>query len=435
MKISHCIVGLAALAFAASTVVAQSAQRALQLARQQVVSANTVFACDLYAQVKGAGGNLFFSPVNVSSALAMIYAGAKGDTAAQLQKALRLSASPALTHAGFAALLKRFDEARRDVAGERDFAAEAVLARVDESRADDSVRLIMANSLWLQWNAQAPLFKEYYEFARQYYGAEFAPADFARAEPEARARINQWAAGRTQDKIRNLASAPLARETRMLLAGAAYFKGSWGRAFKPGDTFKAPFFAPDGSEAPASLMRQRRVFKYAALSYCQLIELPYEKGGISMLVVLPADKSAAGLALVEKVLSEKQIAGWRAQLNYADVQVFLPKFAFEWGTISFAKALQNLGIGDAFVAGKADFSGINGTKNFVISDVIQKASVAVDESGSEASAAAPAAVAPVVSIAGTPRPPPVFRADHAFLFFIQDNDTGSILFMGRVVKP
>ena len=372
------------------------------------MSSNNAFACDLYAQlIRDTKENLFFSPFSVSTALAMTYAGAKADTAAQIRKALRFPASQDDAHAGFAGLLKHFDEVNRG----------------------GNVQLNMANSLWPQ--AGAPILESFLALVKQRYGVEITPVDYERAEPEA--RINRWVEDKTQDKIKNLIVHPLAVDTRLVLVNAVYFKGAWEDAFNAVLTEDASFFSGDGQVVQAPLMQQTERFNYAELNDSQLIELPYKRGALSMFVVLPKDKTSVGLTKLEKGLTGEQIAGWKAQLKETKVQVFLPKFRLEWGTVSLVRALENLGVSDAFVSGKADFSGISDDK-FFIGDVLHKAFVAVDEKGTEAAAATAVGVARAAA-ARPATPPPVFRADHPFIFFIHDNATGSILFMGRMVNP
>jgi len=408
MKISRRI-SLAALAFSAlsATVLAQTPSPSPQQ-EKQIVSSNNAFACDLYAQLRDTKGNLFFSPFSVSTALAMTSAGAKADTAAQMRKALRFPASQDDVHAGFAGLLRRLDEVNRG----------------------GSVQLNMANSLWPQTGA--PIHESFLALVKQSYGVEITPVDYKHAEPEARAQINRWVEEKTQDKINDLISRPLSEDARLVLVNAVYFKGDWEHAFDAVLTKDESFFSGDGRVVQTPLMQQTNQFNYAELNNSQLIELPYKSGALSMFVVLPKDKTSASLTKLENGLAGKQIAAWKAQMRETEVQVFLPKFRLEWGTASLTQALKNLGMNNAFVSGKADFSGISGDK-FFIGDVLQKAFVAVDEEGTEAAAATAVTMA-AGAAPGPVAPPPVFRADHPFMFFIHDNATGSILFMGRVVK-
>jgi len=376
---------------------------------QQLVLSNNTFACDLYAQLKDTKGNLFFSPFSVSTALAMTSAGAKANTAAQMRKLLRFPASQEEAHAKFADLLKHFDEVNRS----------------------GNVQLNMANSLWPQKGGL--ILQDFLTLTRQNYGVEITPVDYEHAEPEARAQINRSVEDKTQEKIKNLIVGSLSEDTRLVLVNAVYFKGAWKDPFNPVLTKDAPFFSGDDPVVQVPLMRQTRRFKYAELNNIQFIELPYENGALSMFVVLPVDKTSAGLMRLEKGLTGEQIAEWKTQMKETEVQVFLPKFKLEWGTASLVQVLKNLGMSDAFDSGKADFSGISGNRSLFIGDVLHKAFVAVDEKGTEAAAA----TAVVMTDRAMPNvaPSPVFRADHPFLFFIQGNATGSILFLGRVMNP
>ena len=382
-----------------------------------LAAANNAFACDLYAQLKDTKGNLFFSPFSVSSALAMAYAGANGDTAAQMRKALRFSDAPAQEnkniHASFAELLKHFDDVQRD----------------------GSVQLDIANALWPQKNAETPLLESYLTFVKQNYGVEITPVDFVRAEPKARSQINRWVAEKTHDKIQNLIGAPLDSQTRLVLVNAIYFKSAWSDSFKAKQTENEAFFVEDKNVVQAPLMRQTKRFNYAESDNCQILELPYKGGKLSMLVLLPVNRTPAGLKELENNLTNEQITKWKTQLKKVEVQVFFPRFKFEWGAASLMEALKKLGMRDAFVIGDADFSGMNGHKDFLISDVLQKALIDVGEKGTVAVATTEVVVWNAFGVHEGPPPPPVFRADHPFLFFIQDNATGSILFMGRVVNP
>ena len=419
MKTKHCLIGLMALAFAVPPATAETSSQSMQpLPPQQLAASNNAFAYDLYAQLKGKEGNLLFSPFSVSTALAMTYAGAKGDSAAQMQKVLHFPASQNDTHAGFAALLKHFDDMQRG----------------------GSIQLNMANSVWPQQGAA--LANDYLALVKQNYGVTITPVDYEHAAPAAKDAINHWVESKTSGKIKNLIGR-LGGATRLVLVNAAYFKGDWAQPFSHFMTQQdAPFFTVDGTPSQAPLMSQTKVMPYAAPDGVQLVKMYYKGGQLSMLVILPADKTAAGLRKVENELTAQQVAKWNAQMNPVKVQVFLPSFKFDWGTFSFKAPLQALGMDDAFQGSSADFSGMNGfrakdnAQGLYIGDVLHKTFVAVDEQGTEAAAATG-----VLMVAGAARtntasaPPPIVRADHPFLFLIQDDATESVLFMGRVMNP
>ena len=400
------ILTLSALSAAAHAQTPQSSPQQ----EQPLVSANNAFACDLYAELKTTEGNLFFSPFSVSTALAMTFAGAKADTAEEMRKTLRLSTHDA--DAGFADLLKHFSDVN----------------------ASGRVQLNMANSIWPQ--AGYPILEGFRSLLRQRYEVEITAVDYKHAEPKARALINRWVEDKTKDKIRNLIAGPLAHDTRLVLVNAVYFKADWQQPFYPRLTETAPFYPGNDRVVQAPLMHKTTRSNYAELDHSQIIELPYKSAALSMFVVLPKDQLSSGMAKLEKELTPTSIAAWKAQMKTMAVEVFLPKFRLEWGTTSLKQPLENLGMHDALVLEKADFSGISGDKSLFIGDVLQKAFVAVDESGTEAAAAtAPSTMIGWNPDTPPPPPPPVFRADHPFVFFIQDNASGSILFMGRMTNP
>lgn len=371
------------------------------------VSNNTAFACDLYAQLKSQEGNLFFSPYSVSTALAMTYAGARGETATQMARTLRFTLPQADLHPAFTALAAQMNAVQQ--AGQ--------------------VQLSIANSLWP--HKSYPFLEEYRALVKKNYGTIITPVDFAKEEPKARAQINQWVEEKTQKKITNVIGAPIDPLTRLVLVNAVYFKGNWEIQFKAAQTQQSPFFITVEKSVQAPLMSQTHEFKYGAWQNAQLIELPYAGTELSMLVILPAGKTPRELAEVENALSVERLTEWRAQMRKQKVQLFLPKFKVTWGVHSLKNSLLALGIRDAFAEDKADFSGMDGKRDLLVSDVLHKAFVSVDEAGTEAAAA----TAVVMQAKSEPARPPVFRADHPFLFLIQENRTGSILFLGRVTDP
>jgi len=372
-----------------------------------VASNNTAFACDLYAQLKTQDGNLFFSPYSVSTALAMTYAGARGETAAQMAKALHFSLPQAELHPAFAALA----------------------AQMNAVQTAGHVKLSIANSLWPY--KTYPFLEDYLALVKKNYGSTITPVDYEHAEPAARAQINQWVEDKTQKKITNIIGAPLDPLTRLVLVNAVYFKGTWESPFKAEETKNAPFHRPVGDPVQTPLMTHTRTYKYGEWQTVQVIELPYAGNELSMLVLLPS--STNGMAELEGDLSVSGLQQWRQQLRLQKVQLFLPKFKITWGAALLNNALQALGMSDAFNATRADFSGMDGRPDLLISRILQKAFVDVNEEGTEAAAAT--AITMHSLAISRPRPPPVFRADHPFLFLIQENATGSILFMGRVTDP
>ena len=385
-----------------------------------IAEGNTTFARHLYsALIQNNNDNLFFSPYSVSTALAMTYAGARGNTKVQMATALQFPSeglSKQTVHAAFLDLQ----------------------TNIQKIGAAGNIQLDAANSLWP--DKKYPFLPGYIELLQKYYGVTITPMDFGREPEIARTTINKWVEEKTRDKIANLIPAgALDQHTRLVLANAIYFKGKWASPFKPAQTENAPFHVITNEyvttkretknlSVPARMMTQTKAFKYAEFDTLQVVALPYVGDELSMVVLLPSKETT--LSQLEGDLNAGNWAKWRRALDRRDVQVFLPRFKMTWQA-SLVPAMQTLGITDAF-RGAADFSGMDGTQSLFISDILHKAFVDVAEEGTEAAAATGVAMR-MTSVMRAP--PPVFRADHPFLFVIQENRTGSILFIGRVMNP
>ncbi len=372
-----------------------------------LVLGNTAFALDIYTQLKAQDGNLFFSPYSISSALSMTYAGARGETAAQMEKVLHFAPESGETHAAF----------------------EALQERLEAVQAQGAVQLAVANSLWPQ--KDYPFLPEFLEMVKARYDAGITPLDFAGDTEGARTTINGWVEEKTREKIRDLiAQGNLDPLTRLVLVNAIYFKGSWASRFDAARTEEADFHVAVDSTVKVPMMAQTRKYSYAEMDDGQVLKLPYEGGDLSMLVVLPREKD--GLAALEAGLSLERLAEWTSQLAEREVRVLLPKFKLTWGAAELNRNLMALGMTDAFDDKRADFSGMDGRMGWLyIGLVLHKAFVEVNEEGTEAAAA----TAVVMKYRSISKPPPEFRADHPFLFLIQEEETGAILFLGRVADP
>lgn len=367
---------------------------------------NMAFACELYAKLKDTGrdGNVFFSPYNISTALAMTSAGARGDTNGQMVKALHFEPNQAKRHAAFCAM-------------------EANLNAVQKK---GQVKLCVANSLWPQKDYS--LLESFLSLIKENYGASVTPLDF-RATEAARKTINTWVEDKTNQKIKDLIpGGALNAMTRLVLVNAIYFKGNWTLPFKAEATKEQPFHLPSGQTVQAPLMYQQKHFNYGENEEMQVLELPYAGDDLSMIVLLP--RKADGLATIENSLTPANLAKWTQAMWSPDVKVYLPKFKM---TCRFGlnDTLRAMGVTDAFDAGKADFSGMDGGRNLFISAALHKAFVEVNEEGTEAAAA----TGIMMGETALPRPPIEFRADHPFIFLIREKITGSILFLGRVTNP
>jgi serine protease inhibitor len=373
------------------------------------VGGNTRFALDLYRILRPTPGNLFLSPYSISVALAMTYAGARGETAAQMARTLGFDPDQKELHAAFAAL-----EARLREVGKR-----------------GAVQLSVANRLWP--HRKYAFLKDYLGLLRRFYGVRVTPVDYG-DEEAARRTINAWVEEQTRHKIRDLIPPGVLTDlTRLVLANAIYFKGSWSSPFEVSLTSAAPFRVTPDQQAQVKMMARKTGFGYREFSGLQVLDLPYAGDDLSMIVLLPSEQDAPrgrdALAQLEDALTAENLERWTGNLIETEVQVFLPRFEVTF-SVRLDGALVSLGMADVF-SGQADFSGMDGSKELYIGAVLHKAFVVVNEEGTEAAAA----TAVIVFGLSMPRPAPVFRADHPFLFLICEKRTGSILFLGRVVNP
>jgi serpin B len=362
------------------------------------------FAFDLYAHLLRQEGNLFLSPYSISTALTMTYAGARGQTADQMAKVLCLPASREAVHVAYATL-------------QRDLNAAGAKGAFD---------LVVANRLWGQKGYE--FLSDFLALVEKNYGAGLEQVDFAGATEAARQTINTWVEKQTRDKIKELLKPGIldGRETTLVLTNAIYFKGKWSEEFDKKLTRDEDFFVTPEKKVTAPLMHQTETFGYFDGGEFQALELPYQGDRLAMVVLLP--KAKDGLAALEASLSAEKLAEWVGKLHRREVQVALPRFKTA-AEFSLKDTLVAMGMTDAF--GDADFSGMDGKKDLVISAVVHKAFVDVNEEGTEAAAA----TAVVMGRAAMPEPAPVFRADHPFLFLIRDTKTGAILFLGRILDP
>ena len=390
------------LSLPASTAVAQPPAPAL-------VEGNTAFALDLYRRESARPGNLFLSPHSISTALAMTRAGARGRTADEMVRTLHLPSGAEDLAAGFAALTRR----------------------IESLSATNRVTLSVANSLW--YAAGVRLQPAFLDLVKRDFRAEARPADFRTASETARAEINSWVESKTEKRIRNLVGpGALTPATRLVLCNAIYFKGRWQSPFHSRSTRPAPFFPAPGREVQTPTMYQELTLRFREHDTFSALALPYAGDDLSMVILLP--KQMDGLDALARSLDGPRLGQWLTELDEAapaKTDVFLPKFTFT-SRFTLGRDLAVMGMPAAF-SSQADFSGIDGAKDLFIGDVIHQAFVEVSEEGTEAAAAT--AVVMVGSAMTRPQPKPVFRMDHPFLFLIRDNQTGCILFLGRMADP
>jgi serpin B len=378
----------------------------------KVARDNNAFAIELYGQLRKQSGNLFFSPESISTALAMTYAGARADTAAEMAKTLHFTLPPERLHPAMGALLR------------------------DRNAAHDGYQLKEADALWVQTGYS--LLPEFLKLNKNNYEAGLNQVDFKDATEASRQTINLWVEQRTQSKTRELLwPGSLTSGTRLVLTNAIYFKGDWAEQFKKEDTKDEDFRLSAAQAIRVPLMHITKGFSYFDGGSFQALEILYKKRELSMIVLLP--RAMEGLSAFEQSLtpaSARQLLG--QLLPASEIVLTIPKFKME-AEFDLGETLIAMGMRKAFDGKMADFSGMASREtmqrdgNLHISAVIHKAYVDVSEEGTEAAAAT--AVVTKALTAAAPTAPIVFRADHPFMFLIRDNRSGSILFIGRVTNP
>jgi serpin B len=378
-----------------------------------VAAGNNAFAAAAYALLAAEEGNLVYSPASIRLALAMTYAGARGQTAAEMAEVLHIDLDDAALHAAFNTL----DQALASRNQEFPATGDGV---------ERKVQLSIANSLWGQNGFTfAP---EFLDTLAENYGAGMRVVDFVEAAEAARQAINDWVAEETNDRITDLIpEGVLSEATRLVLTNAVYLDATWASLFDKGDTWQAPFFLLDRSQVTVDTMHQDGSFPYAAGDGWQAVELPYVGGELAMLFLVPdSGRFAEVEGLVGAGLLDQVVAG----LESTQVDLGLPKYEFR-SRSSVADLLAAMGMPAAFDPGAADFSGMTTEDRLFISDVIHEAFIKVDEEGTEAAAA----TAVVMNLTSA-RPEGVdLQIDRPFLFSLYDRETGEILFMGRVLNP
>ncbi len=375
-----------------------------------LVNGNSAFAFDLYQTLREEGGNLFYSPYSISLALAMTYAGARGETEQQMADPLHFTLPQGRLHPAFNALSQ---ELARRGEGAR-------------GRDEGGFRLNIVNAIWGQKGYK--FLPEYLDVLAENYGAGLRLLDFANAPEKSRITINDWVSEQTEGKIKDLIPPGVINAlTRLVLTNAIYFNAAWQHPFKEEQTHEGTFHLLDGSQVTVPMMKQTESFGYTEGQGYQAVELPYEGGELSMVILLP---DAGRFQKFESSLNAERVDAILKDLARRRVALTMPKFEFESG-FSLKDALAAMGMPVAFT-GNADFSGMTGRRDLCIADVIHKAFVSVDEAGTEA-AAATAVVMKLTAV--QPEELVKVTVDRPFIFLIRDIETGATLFVGRVVNP
>ena len=369
-----------------------------------IAAANNGFAVDFYREVSAGDDNIFFSPTSMFVAFSALYEGARGNTADQMQQVFGFEPD----------LQARYNDTAR------------LMSSVN--RDDPNATLEMSNALWpaLQFVPS----DSYVDAVRSVYLADVERVDFTGGGVD---RINAWASEKTNGKIPEvLKQGDVGSNTAIVITNSIYFKGTWVTQFSEDETRESYFWMNSTESIVTDFMNVRAKFDYAKVDGAQMLRMPYEGGRLSMLAILPDGRD--GMSGLDSAVSTMQIERWRQDMRPQEVIVSVPKFTTKthYGLMG---PLSNLGVTDAFNPGTADLSGIVDTtsRNLYVSKATHDAYVDVNEEGTEA-----AAVTTIVTgfeLASPSPQPPRFTADHPFIFIIQDDESGAILFMGRLSDP
>lgn len=377
-----------------------------------VAKATNKFALDLHKSLANrdqfANDNLFYSPTSLLIALAMTCYGARGNTAVEIKKVLHVASVSSLD---LNKSMKKFIDTLNGAS-------------------DENNKLLTANRLFVQKSFE--ILEAFKEGTREFYDAELALVDYITNAEKVTEEINHWVEQKTNDKIKDLIPpGMLSSDTRLTLVNAIYFKGLWLEQFKKEKTVSKSFFVSQNEEIKVEMMRQEADFKYFESQDlgCQVLEMPYIGLKMSMVIYLP--KEINGLTKLEEVITYETLQNSLSLLNASmdEVEVFLPKFKLSQ-QFDLNDILSKMGAEEMFIPGRADLSGITAEPLFV-SKVVHKAFVEVNEEGTEAAAATGIGMITF----SMRKPKPIFKADHPFLFLIRHNDSGAILFLGRLVRP
>ena len=371
---------------------------------------NSAFAFDLYQALEEEDGNLFYSPYSISLALAMTYAGARGDTAEQMADTLQFMLEQDRLHPAFnwldAELASRGEGA--------------------EGKDGEGFRLNIVNAIWGQKDYE--FLSDFLDVLAENYGAGLRILDFVNETEQSRLAINKWVYDQTEECIEDLIpQGTIGALTRLVLTNAIYFNAAWAYPFDEDMTADGQFYLLDGGQVTVPMMKQTESFGYTEGEGYKAVELPYDGGELSMVILLP---EAEQFEAFEETLNAQQVDAIISDLKPAEIALTMPQFEFE-SEFSLKDTLAGMGMPIAFSPYDADFSGMTGKPELSISDVVHKAFVAVDEAGTEAAAA----TAVIMELTAMPDPPVEFTIDSPFIFLIYDIETGAILFVGRVMNP
>jgi serpin B len=375
-----------------------------------LVKGNHAFALNLYQMLRTEPGNLCYSPLSISQAVAMAYAGARGETELQMAKTLHYRLPQDELPPAFNAL--DLELARRG----------------DGAKARDGkgFRLNTLNALWAQRGFF--LLPEFLDVLAEDYGAPLRLGDFVNAPEESRRTINNWVREHTEGRIEDLIEpGAVSSLTRLVIVNTIYFDAAWHQPFKAESTRGGTFHLLNADTITVPMMNKQDWRYYADGNRYQVVELPYVGKELSMVILVP---EIATFRAFEASLDAERLDAILAELEWGLVSLTMPKFEFA-SDFKLKEPLSRMGMPAAFSLAEADFSGMTGHRELFIQDVVHQAFVSVDEAGTEVAAATGLPMPP-----GMPKEGPIeIRADRPFLFLIRDRETGAILFLGRVINP
>jgi len=347
--------------------------------------------------------NMFFSPYSIHVALAMVYEGAQGETADEMKAILGFPQNNETNLCSFGRIYNLLNQ-------------------------DTEYTLSTANALWTKKNYK--FLDEYLRFINSYYMGKATDVNFDNPQ-QATQIINQWVEENTAGKIKDLIeTSAINMYTRLILTNAIYFKGDWLYQFDPEDTVDGDFTITPEEIIHVPMMSHTETdikLKYYESEDMQLVELPYKGEDLSMIILLPKE---IDISSFEQTVTYEDFISWMESATTQTVQVTMPKFTMET-EYQLKETLQDMGMILPFSEIDADFSGMTGNKDLYIAWVVHKGFIEVNEQGTEAAAA----TAVGMELTSMPMDIKEFNANHPFLYLIQQKETGTILFMGKVVNP
>jgi serpin B len=383
-----------------STINAESAED------YNIAAANNAFAFDMYSGIVNTSeGNMFFSPYSIFTAMAMCYDGAESTTKEEMSNVFYFPLNKNVLEISLREMIEQINSD------------------------NENYELETANALWIQQSF--PVKEQYISNVETYYYGNVTNLDFVSQPEESKEEINNWVAEKTNDKIKDPISDGVINEyTRLIITNAVYFNGKWLTEFNEGSTRKRDFYISEDDDINVETMYTKQYFSYSESSDAKMLELPYKGDNLCMYVVLPTEND---IEFFESSFSVSDYEDLKSDMDSEyEVKTWLPKFKFESRT-ELSDQLIRMGVRDAFSDQNADLSGIS-DEYLKISKVLHQAFVDVQEKGTEA-AAATEVIVEDEAVDVEPIPEREFRADHPFMFFIEDKRTGCILFMGKVESP